>query len=154
MIACHLTGMDVPIDELPIVVAAGDVADQLVGVLVDDVIADDGGSDVDADIAVIELVDAGIAVDTFKPAVVRGCTVMFDHYSHSSGVQRGYIRCPMHDRCFRYTSVSMFRSRTRLCAYLMAWRALGDTIDRESHQSRSCQPDERAISAFEPDVVL
>lgn len=118
-----------------------------------EVVAEEGGSDNEEHFPVVP-VDVGVAVDTFKPAKVRGCTVMFDHYSHASGIQRGYIRCPEHDRCFRYVQVNQFPTRTRLCAYLFAWRTLGQAIDRDSHQSRQCQPDERAILAAEGDVEL
>jgi hypothetical protein len=98
--------------------------------------------------------DVGIAADTFRPAIVRGCTVMFDHYSHTSGIQRGYIRCSRHDRCFRYAQVSRFATRSRLVAYLFAWRALGEALERDGHQSRDCQPDELVVTAVERDVIL
>jgi hypothetical protein len=93
-------------------------------------------------------------MDLFRLVVFRGVAVLFYYFSRSSRTQRGYVRCPCHDACFRYCQVHQFADRTRLVAYLVAWRMLGDSLDRSGHQSRACQPDETLVTELEAEVVL
>ena len=62
--------------------------------------------------------------------------VKFDFFSHSSGIQRGYVSClnPDHRACYRYTQVNKFPTRRALVAYLMVWSELGIGISRQDHQ--------------------
>ena len=150
-----------PVRELVLLPPLLDAGGELLDAIVDDPVPLEGGAEGelghdDGAIVPLDLVAMGMAADTFRPATCRGITIMWDHYSHSSGVQRGYIRCPGHDACFRYAQVNTFPTRSRLAAYLFAWRSLGadGQISRESHQSRDCKPSEAQIALVEPDVRL
>jgi len=46
--------------------------------------------------------------------------VYFDHYSHSSGVQRGFVNCDVHG-CIKYEFVTLAENRHMFCAYMVAW---------------------------------
>ena len=85
----------------------------------------------------------GAAVGTSGQAAVEGSglarlgvrrrqavRVHFDRSSHSSGVQRGFIKCPHtgHTRCFKYRSVTVDADHRRLAAWLCAW-ALGALVE-------------------------
>jgi hypothetical protein len=152
VVSRFVSGKFVPVDELVLPPVAVDPVDELIGDVAG--VAPGGEESEEEEPNQVVPADVGIAADTFRPATVRGCTVMFDHYSHASGIQRGYIRCSRHDRCFRYAQVNRFVTRTRLCANLFAWRALGESLDREGHQSKDCQPDQLVVTALEGDVIL
>ena len=150
-----------PVREWVLLPPVLDAGGELLDAIVDDPVQHDDEALVefdhdDDDSEPLDLVAMGMAADTFKPATCRGITIMWDHYSHSSGIQRGYVRCPGHDACFRYCQVSRFQNRTRLAAYLFAWRSLGaeGLISREAHQSQQCQPSEQQIALVERDVLL
>ena len=69
-----------------------------------------------------------------------GATVSFDHFSHTSGVQRGYITCRHHASCSKWSQVNQFDSKLEMVAYLVAWEALGSRISKEVHGETSCIP--------------
>lgn len=117
-------------------------------------VASDSGSDAGDD--GVDLGPAPVpeapAIDPFKPFFVRGTIVKWDFCSHSSGVQRGYIRCEQHSACWRYAQISVHPSKQRLAAYLFAWRELGRYVDRATHVSARCQPEPAAVDALMEDV--
>ena len=49
----------------------------------------------------------------------------FDNFSHSSGNQRAFTYCCLHDRCRLYIFLKNFESHEHAIAYLFAWRKLG-----------------------------
>ena len=51
-------------------------------------------------------------------------SVYFDHFSHQSGVQRGWADCPAHG-CIRYKFVHEFSSREHFVADMLAWLQAG-----------------------------
>lgn len=64
--------------------------------------------------------------------VVAGVTVHFDRCSHSSGLQRGYVRCPRasHVRCFKYRQLQGFGGDWQTCAaWLAVWATRGQEAD-------------------------
>lgn len=116
---------------------------------------EDEVSDVEDELAAPPLADDTVKVaDVFRPATIRGTRILFDYFSHCSGIQRAYARCRVHERCFRYAQCNRFPRRTQLVAYLYAWQLLGARLDRTGHQSRDCQPDSRIVDELEAEVQL
>lgn len=70
-----------------------------------------------------------------KLVEAMGVKVKFDFFSHSSGVQRGYVKCSndSHVACWRYRQTNQFHNRKRLVAYLISWSLLGPCVDRATH---------------------
>jgi hypothetical protein len=67
--------------------------------------------------------------------------VNFDNCSHSSGIMRGYVKCPWgHRDCFKYQQVNVAGSRERLIAFLCAWVIMGEGLDREDHCGQNPSP--------------
>lgn len=87
----------------------------------------------------------GYDVHVRRDELAPSCVVRFDSASHSSGVQRAYIRCPWnHHRCFKYKQVDQIPDRARLVAWLYCWALMGEGISKEMH---------RDMSVPSPDVV-
>ena len=84
-----------------------------------------------------------------QPIPVRDTpfTILYDFFSHSSGIQRAYIQCQKHKACFRYSQVNRFGSRAELHAYLTAWALEGPNHPRATHVSPLFQPPPDAIAA-------
>jgi hypothetical protein len=67
--------------------------------------------------------------------------VNFDNCSHSSGIMRGYVKCPWgHQNCFKYQQLNVAGSRERLIAFLCAWVIMGEGLDREDHCGQTPSP--------------
>jgi hypothetical protein len=67
--------------------------------------------------------------------------VNFDNCSHSSGIMRGYVKCPWgHKDCFKYQQVNVAGNRERLIAFLSAWAIMGEGLDREAHSGHDPLP--------------
>ena len=72
--------------------------------------------------------------------------VLFDHSSHASGRQRGYIECKQrgHKHCLRYTVCDAHASRERCVAWLFAW-AVDDAERRSRLEHIGHDPDEAQV---------
>ena len=92
--------------------------------------------------------------DPMRPAKCRGYEVKWDFFSHSSGIQRGYVRCRYHRACFRYRQTNLHERKTELVSYLYHWAVLGEHLSREEHVSALCIPDGESVAATEGDVQL
>jgi len=68
--------------------------------------------------------------------------VRFDNCSHSSGIQRAYVKCPEHLMCFRYRQVNLDDSSERLLAVLTNWYMVAPSKSREEHQDYIPQVDD------------
>ena len=120
---------------------------------------DEAGEDSDDDDD--EVIEDGAAVapmpdieeSPFKSYFVRAVEVKFDYCSHSSGVQRGYIRCGLHENCWRYAQINVHPSKRHLAAALFAWRTLGPVVTRAFHVSPDCQPDPALVAELLDEVV-
>lgn len=60
--------------------------------------------------------------------------VYFDHHTHSSGVQRGFVFCSnrAHGSCIKYEFCTLAPSRQTFCAWMFAWHASGASIATKS----------------------
>lgn len=86
---------------------------------------------------------AGVdAMRSLRPILLRGCTIRFDNWSHTSGVLRAYTKCAeeTHRACFRYSQVTRYGTVQEVIAYLIGWWEMGAGRDRAAHQDPSCMP--------------
>lgn len=60
--------------------------------------------------------------------------VYFDHFSHQTGVQRGWCTCsePSHGSCIKYEFVTVARSRLEFCSMLFAWHRAAARFDNKA----------------------
>ena len=89
------------------------------------------------------LVDAGAGTVAVK--------VYFDHHTHSSGVQRGWVTCthPGHASCIKYEVVTAAPTRELFCLRMYACFVLAaSTADKASHLL--ARPTEQALQQLQP----
>lgn len=67
------------------------------------------------------------------------CTIRFDGASHSSRIQRAYIRCPWfhHKDCWKYRQVNLEPDRNRLVAWLYGWAIMGEDLSKSQHRDEA-----------------
>jgi hypothetical protein len=103
----------------------------------DDVLArldGDGYEELDQE-AVVGPVFAGVHLAIALPPIeVLGHTIKFDLMSHTSGVQRAYIQCKHHLRCFKYRQLNLDPDRETMLTYMLAWALAGDRVVRDEHK--------------------
>jgi hypothetical protein len=128
-----------------------DLGDAVADVDRDDVLArlvGDGYDELDQE-AVVGPVFAGVNSSIALPPIeVHGHTIKFDLMSHTSGVQRAYIQCKHHPRCFKYRQLNLDPTREDMLTYMLAWALAGDRVVRDEHKHVLFwpSPDELAIA--------
>lgn len=83
---------------------------------------------------------------------IGGMTVRFDGHSHSSGLQRGYVRCPSgaHHRCFKYRQVVGFYGWRDCAAWLACWAVKGQhEVNKHDHGAFEPYPQDVAAAKAE-----
>ena len=75
-------------------------------------------------------IDAGALLD---PLSVGEIEIKFDGFSHASSIQRAYVKCPNHHRCFKYRQVNLDTDRDTMFESLIGWVLSGSKVPREEH---------------------
>ena len=100
----------------------------------------------DAAVEMLALPAPEIAVDPAAPVMLpvlaseKERSVRFDLFSHSSGIQRAWMKCTHHTACQRWHQVNQFESKPVLVAYLSEWDKLGAIVTKAVHGSPDCVP--------------
>lgn len=79
--------------------------------------------------------------------------VYFDHFSHSSSVQRGFVNCSAHPSCIKYEFVTSAPDKATFVAKIVAWERLGEGMSTKEEHLVAI-PDQQTVATVKAQMTL